>query len=185
MSRKKQSGLGKGLDSLIPDFYDEDFDSNNSLSLEEMLDDDATVEIEEPPKEEDSQVNEQENVDEVSEENTDFDEENSEDLVEQSEEEFIEHETVEEIVDDAEEDFDEIPREEVTLSKKELANIDEVKEVVSKNPRITLWSAQSAAVFRYLRKTEPEFSISKEASLIIEDAVSKKYPEIWKLFDED
>lgn len=184
MSRKKQSGLGKGLDSLIPDFYDEDFDSNNSLSLEEMLDDDATVEIEEPPKEEDSQVNEQENVDEVSEENTDFDEENSEDLVEQSEE-FIEHETVEEIADDAEENLDEIPREEVTLSKKELANIDEVKEVVSKNPRITLWSAQSAAVFRYLRKTEPEFSISKEASLIIEDAVSKKYPEIWKLFDED
>ena len=26
-------GLGKGLDSLIPDYYDEDFDSNGAQSL--------------------------------------------------------------------------------------------------------------------------------------------------------
>ena len=36
----------------------------------------------------------------------------------------------------------------------------------------------------YLRKTEPEFSISKEASKLIDDAVSKKYPEIWELFED-
>ena len=30
-------GLGKGLDSLIPDYYDEDFDSNSAQSLEDML----------------------------------------------------------------------------------------------------------------------------------------------------
>ena len=64
------------------------------------------------------------------------------------------------------------------------AHIDEVKQIVDKNPRITLWSARSSAVFRYLRKTEPEFSISKEASTLIDEAVSKKYPEIWELFDE-
>lgn len=34
MARK---GLGKGLDSLIPDFYNEDFDSNSPQSLEDML----------------------------------------------------------------------------------------------------------------------------------------------------
>ena len=63
-------------------------------------------------------------------------------------------------------------------------HIAEVKEIVDKNPRITLWSSRSSAVFRYLRKTEPEFSISKEASLLIEEAVAKKYPEIWALFDD-
>ena len=30
-------GLGKGLDSLIPEFYDENFDSNGAQSLEDML----------------------------------------------------------------------------------------------------------------------------------------------------
>ena len=63
-------------------------------------------------------------------------------------------------------------------------HIVEVKEIVDKNPRITLWSSRSSAVFRYLRKTEPEFSISKEASNLIEEAVAKKYPEIWALFDD-
>jgi hypothetical protein len=55
---------------------------------------------------------------------------------------------------------------------------------IKKNPRISLWSAKSAAVLRYLRKTEPEFSISSEASLLIEKAVKEKYPEIWDLFEE-
>ncbi len=60
------------------------------------------------------------------------------------------------------------------------AILDDVK----KNPRISLWSAKSAAVLRFLRKTEPEFSISNEASLIIEEAIKIKYPEIWELFEE-
>ena len=71
-----------------------------------------------------------------------------------------------------------------TEQEKILENVAEVKEIVDKNPRITLWSSQSAAVFRYLRKTEPEFSISKEASVLIDEAVSKKYPEIWELFED-
>ncbi|MDI9623318.1 MAG: hypothetical protein QFX38_00285 [Methanothermobacter sp.] len=62
--------------------------------------------------------------------------------------------------------------------------VKEVLEEVKKNPRITLWSARSAAVLRYLKKTKPEFSISKEASLLIEEAVKNKYPEIWALFSE-
>ena len=92
----------------------------------------------------------------------------------------------EEIVETSQEISDnEENQEEIVLTEKEIAHIEEVKEIVAKNPRITLWSSQSAAVFRYLRKTEPEFSISKEASILIDEAVSKKYPDIWKLFEED
>ena len=53
---KKSTGLGKGLDSLIPDFYDEDFDSNSAVSLEDMLGEDE--------KQEESNEDIVENVDE-------------------------------------------------------------------------------------------------------------------------
>ena len=69
------------------------------------------------------------------------------------------------------------------LSEKEEKLVDEVIETVENNPRITLWSARSAAVLRYLRKTEPEFSISNEASNLIDAAIAEKYPEIWTLFN--
>ena len=69
------------------------------------------------------------------------------------------------------------------LTEKEEKLIDEVIETVENNPRITLWSARSAAVLRYLRKTEPEFSISSEASNLIDAAIAEKYPEIWTLFN--
>lgn len=62
--------------------------------------------------------------------------------------------------------------------------LEEIKEEVNKNPRISLWSAKSAACLRYLKKTTPEFSISNEASLILEDAIKDKYPDIWELFDD-
>lgn len=62
--------------------------------------------------------------------------------------------------------------------------VEEILAEIKKNPRISLWSARSAAVLRYLRKTEPEFSISSEASLLIEKAVKEKYPHIWELFEE-
>jgi hypothetical protein len=62
--------------------------------------------------------------------------------------------------------------------------VEEIIAEIKKNPRISLWSAKSAAVLRYLRKTEPEFSISSEASILIENAVKKKYPEIWELFEK-
>ncbi len=62
--------------------------------------------------------------------------------------------------------------------------IEEINQKVKKNPRITLWSPRSAAVLRYLRKTSPEFSISKEASLLIDNAIKFKYSEIWNLFDD-
>ncbi|MCD7781487.1 MAG: hypothetical protein LUG89_02155 [Methanosphaera sp.] len=63
--------------------------------------------------------------------------------------------------------------------------IDQIKQEVEKNPRISLWSSKSAATLRYLKKTIPEFSISNEASIILEDAIKEKYPDIWALFDDE
>lgn len=62
--------------------------------------------------------------------------------------------------------------------------IQQIKEEVTNNPRISLWSLKSAAVLRYLKKTIPEFSISNEASIILDEAIADKYPEIWNLFED-
>ena len=62
--------------------------------------------------------------------------------------------------------------------------INEVLLDVHKNPRISLWSAKSAAVLRFLKKTKPEFSISNEASILIDEAVKESHPDIWRIFEE-
>jgi hypothetical protein len=62
--------------------------------------------------------------------------------------------------------------------------IEEVLLEVHKNPRISLWSAKSAAVLRFLKKTKPEFSISNEASILIDEAVKESHPDIWRIFEE-
>jgi hypothetical protein len=49
-----------------------------------------------------------------------------------------------------------------------------------KNPRITMWSPVSTAMLKYLRKTIPEFSISEEASILLEDAITRKYPDLYE-----
>ena len=178
MARK---GLGKGLDSLIPNFYDEDFDSNATQSLEDML-----VDNDEPSNEEnDSQENKNifEEVEEEVVQEGDDGENVREEVKEEIQEEEIDNddETSEVLSGDDNDEESVQTLQEIQVDQK---HIDEVKEIVNKNPRITLWSSRSSAVFRYLRKTEPEFSISKEASTLIDEAVSKKYPEIWELFDD-
>ena len=72
------------------------------------------------------------------------------------------------------------------MTKKSIDNglIENVILEVRKNPRISLWSAKSAAVLRLLKKTRPEFSISKEASALIEEAVKDKYPDLWEKFED-
>ena len=173
MARK---GLGKGLDSLIPDFYNEDFDSNSTQSLEDML------------KENESEESVEEVLEEIEDDKNDSEVDNDTDKdggVQQDAEETQEDEDDDSPSEDlpsdkgSEESIQTSPEVEVRQE-----HIDEVIEIVEKNPRITLWSSKSSAVFRYLRKTEPEFSISKEASILIEEAVSKKYPEIWALFKD-
>jgi hypothetical protein len=83
------------------------------------------------------------------------------------------------------------PKKQSTTKKSEIQDnsiqddlVDSVINEVNKNPRISLWSAKSAAVLRLLKKTKPEFSISKEASSLIEDAVKDKYPELWEVFED-
>ena len=166
-------GLGKGLDSLIPDYYDENFDSNSAKSLEDILNEDSTKE---DIVEKESDV---ENIDEKTESTVDEENVNEEEITDSEDEDTTK--TSEDIhsIQSSEESVPSSQEEEI---KKE--NVAEVLDIVDKNPRITLWSSRSAAVFRYLRKTEPEFSISREASILIDEAVSKKYPHIWKLFED-
>ena len=205
-----RKGLGKGLDSLIPDFYNEDFDSNSTLSLEDLLnetedkvpeeetiiEESEDINEENTPNEElSSDIEEETPVVEVSNDNDDTQKNIFEQIEEEkndqknsidSDEDVIKKEmqvdTEEsEVVSGIQGGKEGLPTPQELKVKEHVA---EVKEIVDKNPRITLWSSRSSAVFRYLRKTEPEFSISKEASKLIEEAVAKKYPEIWALFDE-
>ena len=193
-------GLGKGLDSLIPEVYDEDFDSNGALSLEDMLKEDEISDSEESidkvSEDDESNVND---IEESGEDDSVVDESNVNDVDsddgQEDEEEYKPEETSnEEITEENDENIDSSENISSTedgqdsLSNpqeiKRQENVAEVLDIVDKNPRITLWSSRSAAVFRYLRKTEPEFSISREASILIDEAVSKKYPEIWDLFED-
>lgn len=191
MARK---GLGKGLDSLIPDFYNEDFDSNSPQSLEDMLKENEEEEIETSKTTDEVQTpkddTQEENIfDQIEKEMESEKEESVEEVIEEEVSQNVEEVTQSEENDETSEDIsssisveeDVQTSQEVQIKKEHVA---EVKEIVDKNPRITLWSSRSSAVFRYLRKTEPEFSISKEASILIEEAVSKKYPEIWALFED-
>ena len=168
-------GLGKGLDSLIPEFYDEDFDSNSAQSLEDMLNDDADESGEKEPE-----VEKQVGVDDDGEGNPEKDNETRISSNEDKTKDEVDISESEDLHSDK--DSEESVSNPQEIKRQE--NVAEVLDIVDKNPRITLWSSRSAAVFRYLRKTEPEFSISREASILIDEAVSKKYPDIWGLFED-
>lgn len=187
-------GLGKGLNSLIPEIYDENFDSNGAQSLEDMLKEDSddvsqdsTVEekIENDDVDESNEENsEEEIVDDNS--NIEEDDENEREESKDNKSENISGGSSEVYISSEEVSGNQGNQDDVSDSQevKRQENVAEVLDIVDKNPRITLWSSRSAAVFRYLRKTEPEFSISREASILIDEAVSKKYPEIWDLFED-
>ena len=209
--KEKNTGLGRGLDSLIPKI--EETEIEEGISLEDLLresedesktfeelveevedefdgEDDLQVleksadEEEEKPKESSEYTNVFFNDDEKVAEDEEKTEEkiSSEKSVENIDSTINLNEETEassEIIE-ASDDLNEVGS---LLSEKEEKLIDEVIETVEKNPRITLWSARSAAVLRYLRKTEPEFSISSEASDLIDAAIAEKYPEIWTLFN--
>lgn len=204
--KEKNSGLGRGLDSLIPKIEENEVDEG--VSLEDLLKESDEVKtfeelVEEAEKEsvgEDEIQKLEKSADEEDEEDEEPKESstytnvfsNDDEIVE---EKIIEKESVENInsTDDLNEEnssstqideaSDNIKEADSLLTEKEEKLIDEVIETVENNPRITLWSARSAAVLRYLRKTEPEFSISNEASNLIDAAIAEKYPEIWTLFN--
>ena len=209
--KEKNTGLGRGLDSLIPKI--EETEVEEGISLEDLLrgseeeaktfeelveeveeefegEDELQVleksadEEEEKPKDTSEYTNVFFNDDEKVEENDAKEEEKisseiSADNIDSAVNLNEENDSSSEIIK-ASDDLKEVGS---LLSEKEETLIDEVIETVEKNPRITLWSARSAAVLRYLRKTEPEFSISSEASDLIDAAIAEKYPEIWTLFN--
>lgn len=209
--KEKNTGLGRGLDSLIPKI--EETEVEEGISLEDLLRgseeeaktfEELVEEVEEEFEGEDEIQELEKSADEEEEEtkeSSDYtnvlfndDEKPAEDGA-KDEEKISSEKSVENIdstVDLNEESdasseiieaSDDIKEVGSLLSEKEEKLIDEVIETVEKNPRITLWSARSAAVLRYLRKTEPEFSISNEASNLIDAAIAEKYPEIWTLFN--
>lgn len=209
--KEKNTGLGRGLDSLIPKI--EETEVEEGISLEDLLresedesktfeelveeveeefegEDDLQVleksadEEEEKPKDSSEYTNVLFNDDEKVEENgarngVKISSEKSVENIDSTVNLNEENDTSSEIIE-APDDLKEVSS---LLSEKEEKLVDEVIETVENNPRITLWSARSAAVLRYLRKTEPEFSISNEASNLIDAAIAEKYPEIWTLFN--
>ena len=235
MAKEKKSGLGRGLDSLMPKIEEQEVDEGISLEdllkkseeageKEEIVEEKETTEdeiFEDEPvdedkelvfteddfiKDEDVKVEEsdvEKYEEEIAEEELD-DEEMTEtstytNVLNNDDEKIGEKNVIEKVVEninstvnlneeknettkiiDASDDLNNVDS---LLSEKEEKLIDEVIETVENNPRITLWSARSAAVLRYLRKTEPEFSISSEASDLIDKAIAEKYPEIWTLFN--
>ncbi len=209
--KEKNTGLGRGLDSLIPKI--EETEVEEGISLEDLLreseDESKTFEelVEEVEEEFDGEdelqvleksadVEDEKPKDSSEYTNVFFnDDEKVEDDEIKTEEKISSEKSVENIdstvnlneetdasseIIEASDDIKEVGS---LLSEKEEKLVDEVIETVEKNPRITLWSARSAAVLRYLRKTEPEFSISNEASNLIDAAIAEKYPEIWTLFN--
>ena len=55
----------------------------------------------------------------------------------------------------------------------------------SNRQSIAIWSPKISAVMWYLKKTTPEFSISEEARVILEDGLEKKYPELFQKVKEE
>lgn len=209
--KEKNTGLGRGLDSLIPKI--EETEVEEGISLEDLLreSEDESKTFEELVEEVEEEFEGEDEL-QVLERSADEEEEKPKDSSEYTNVLFNDDEKVEENgaknevkisseksvenidstvnlneENDASSEIIEAPDnlKEVSslLSEKEEKLVDEVIETVETNPRITLWSARSAAVLRYLRKTEPEFSISSEASNLIDAAIAEKYPEIWTLFN--
>ena len=209
--KEKNTGLGRGLDSLIPKI--EETEVEEGISLEDLLreSEEESKTFEELVEEVEEEFDGEDEL-QVLEKSADVEEEKPKDSSEYTNVFFNDDEKVEEDEIKTEEKIsteksvenidstvnlneesdasseiieasDDIKEVGSLLSEKEEKLVDEVIETVEKNPRITLWSARSAAVLRYLRKTEPEFSISSEASDLIDAAIAEKYPEIWTLFN--
>ena len=148
MARK---GLGKGLDSLIPDFYNEDFDSNSTQSLEDLLKEDEEIDDVEVKVENDKAEESKNIFEEIKEEKENDQEDNNLTSDIQVEEVEVDKSESEDLPSDKGSEESLQDSQEAQRQKEHVA---EVKEIVDKNPRITLWSSRSSAVFRYLRKSK-------------------------------
>ena len=62
---------------------------------------------------------------------------------------------------------------------------DALKGANSNRQSIAVWSPKISAIMWYLKKTTPEFSISDEARIILEEGLDKKYPELFLKVKEE
>ena len=56
----------------------------------------------------------------------------------------------------------------------------EVLRISKEEPRISFVSPKVKAVLTYLRKTTPEFNVSRVTAAMVEEAVSKRWPDLWR-----
>ncbi len=73
------------------------------------------------------------------------------------------------------------PRQEAATAQE--SDIDlwrQAEKLAQVEPRISFVSLKAKVVLIYLRKTTPEFNISKVTAMMVEEAVREKYPELWK-----
>ena len=71
-----------------------------------------------------------------------------------------------------------------TLNLKALG--DAIKGAKTGNRQtVAVWSPKISAVLWYLKKTTPEFSISDEARIILEEGLERKYPELFQRVKEE
>jgi hypothetical protein len=62
---------------------------------------------------------------------------------------------------------------------------ESVRIAYKERPRVSFWSPRVSAIMYCLKKTIPDFSKSAEAKTLIEEALSKKYPELYKLVTDE
>ena len=62
---------------------------------------------------------------------------------------------------------------------------ESVRVAYKERPRVSFWSPKVSAIMYCLKKTIPDFSKSAEASSLLEEALSKKYPELYKLVTDE
>ena len=179
MAKKRQSGLGKGLDSLIPDIYNEDFDSNTNLSLEDILSENSNKEetevIEEPIAEED---NNEETMDEektLIEENVEFNEDNSLNEVVKEEENGVKEEKAEEPIS--------IQKEESTIDKTALYNEILLNILLSPDVKIETNSELINKVLSSLKEEVEALKLYKNEDLI--NLMNKKLEIDKEIFKKD
>jgi len=62
---------------------------------------------------------------------------------------------------------------------------ESVRVAYKERPRVSFWSPRISAIMYCLKKTVPDFSKSAEVTTLLEDALSKKYPELYKLVTDE
>ena len=62
---------------------------------------------------------------------------------------------------------------------------ESVRVAYKERPRVSFWSPRVSAIMYCLKKTVPDFCKSAEAKTLLEEALSKKYPELYKQITDE